>query len=123
MKENAHSIRVWKILQTFGGIRMIKWNLTGWLVKNERIVSFIIKKENFHGVVSVGMVGESIDEFAVSYQDFSCSNSKEIIIPAKMLADLIGKVSNWEASEREIQAQGNIAPKDLDFPCSPACSF
>lgn len=69
--QNAHSFRVAKILSNFGGIKVMIWNLTNWIVISERSVQFTICKELFFGAIRVTQALDDANVFVVSYRKIS----------------------------------------------------
>lgn len=119
MKENTHSTRVAKILLNFGGIKMLRWNLSGWLVHSDEIVQFIIKTGAFHGVFSISL-SDNPDLFHTAYRDFSWNDAKVADVRANDLPTFIEWLVNPTQKEMVKPVEGGKAPQDENFPCSPA---
>jgi hypothetical protein len=120
MKENAHSIRVAKILMNFGGIKMLRWNLSSWLVHDEEIVQFIVKTATFHGVFSIS-ISDNPDMFHTGYRDFNWDDAKTTDVRANDLPTFIEWLVNPSIQKEMVKpVEGTQAPQDEQFPCSPS---
>jgi hypothetical protein len=125
-KNDKHSLKVGGLLMDFAGVGILSWNISQWLPQVS-MVSFIIKKQGFHGAICIAETSNEKNSeygtFILGFHSFGAAKSTEVIIAGNALAAFIEKLGTQQASwnsgeKRESTAVGERAPQDENFACA-----